>query len=72
MPTKKTVRNNARWQAVKALASARHAVKLLERITDDAHPSVCTDSARKAQNVLQRAATNAMLAGSEFGLFEMM
>lgn len=72
MPTKTTVLNDARWQAARALDSARHAVKLLERITDDAHPSVCTDSARKAQNALQQATTNATLAGSQFGLFEMV
>jgi hypothetical protein len=47
-------------------------VELLERVTDDAHPSVCTDSAREAENALQQATTNAKLAGSEFSLFEMV
>lgn len=72
MPTKKTILNEARQQTERALHSARCAVERLERITDDADRSVCTDSAREAESILQQATTDAKLAGSAFGLFEMM
>jgi hypothetical protein len=72
MPTKNTVRNNARRQVRKALRSARYAVERLERIADDMNPGVCTDIARDAETALRDGAEEAKLAASDFGLLEML